>query len=48
MTGKNRKSIIFKSELCVGCYSCVVSCMDQNDLDTVRDALSWRRIEHIP
>lgn len=48
MTGKNRKSIIFKSELCIGCYSCVVSCMDQNDLDTVRDALSWRRIEHIP
>lgn len=48
MAGKNRKSIIFKSELCIGCYSCVVSCMDQNDIDTVKDALSWRRVEHIP
>ncbi len=48
MAYENRKSIIFKSELCIGCYSCVVSCMDQNDLDTARDALSWRRIEHVP
>lgn len=45
---KNRKSICFSSDLCIGCYSCVVSCMDQNDLDVTRDDLAWRHIEQVP
>lgn len=48
MTSKENKSIVFKSDLCIGCYSCVVSCMDQNDLDVARDNLSWRIVENVP
>ena len=47
MTSRKNKSIVFKSDLCIGCYSCVVSCMDQNDLDVARDNLSWRIVENV-
>lgn len=48
MTSRESKSIVFKSDRCIGCYSCVVSCMDQNDLDVARDDLSWRIVENVP
>ena len=48
MTSRESKSIVFKSDRCIGCYSCVVSCMDQNDLDVARDNLSWRIVENVP
>lgn len=48
MTSRESKSIVFNSDRCIGCYSCVVSCMDQNDLDVARDDLSWRIVENVP
>ena len=29
---------------CVGCYSCVVACMDQNDIDPIATGYMWRDI----
>ena len=31
-------------ERCVGCYSCVVACMDQNDVDPVAAGYMWRDV----
>lgn len=47
MENLNKKAICFDPELCLGCYSCVVSCMDQNDIDVEADELSWRHIEQV-
>ena len=44
MSDAARKTIVFEPELCVGCHTCAVACMDQNDLDVERDRLTYRRV----
>ncbi len=37
-------SFYFDAKRCSGCSTCMVACMDQNDIDVLRDNLSWRKV----
>lgn len=39
-----KKTIVFDSEKCFGCYACSVACMDQNDIDIRREGVMLRRV----
>lgn len=45
--GGRHKAIVFEAELCVGCHTCSVACMDQNDIDVERDRLMYRHVEQV-
>ena len=40
----SRKFFDLDLERCVGCYACVVACMDQNDLDPTKGDFKWRDV----
>ncbi len=41
------KTLHFEARTCVGCYACVVACMDQNDLDVLAGDVPLRHVVHI-
>ena len=34
-------------ERCTGCFSCMVACMDQNDLEMGAEPMAWRQVHQI-
>lgn len=39
-----RYSFFLDAQRCSGCNTCMVACMDQNDLDVLKDNISWRKV----
>lgn len=42
-----RYSFFFDVRRCSGCNACMVACMDQNDIDVLKDNISWRKVYQI-
>ena len=43
-----KKSFSLDLDRCVGCYTCVVACMDQNDTVVRDDDFMWRFVASVP